>query len=70
MPSLLQLALTFVDGDSISRIEFTDLPDGYDRIWVRLAASQQDKIFGGGEQFSFFNMRGREYPIWTREQGP
>ena len=26
-------------------------------------------MWGGGEQYTYLNMRGREYPVWVREQG-
>jgi len=39
------------------------------RIWLRFTAEAKEHILGGGEQFSFIDLRGRNYPIWTREQG-
>ena len=39
------------------------------RIWLRLAARPDERIYGGGEQFSYFDLRGRRFPIWTSEQG-
>ncbi|XP_037082487.1 sulfoquinovosidase-like [Pollicipes pollicipes] len=44
-------------------------PDLYNRLWLRLHAQGDETVFGGGEQYTFFNLRGRNYPIWTREQG-
>ena len=43
--------------------------DCYNRIWLRLAASKDEYVYGGGEQFSYFNLRGRKFPIFTTEQG-
>ena len=42
---------------------------GRDRLWFRTVSNPSEKIYGGGEQFTFLNLKGREYPIWTREQG-
>ncbi|KAA0194876.1 hypothetical protein HAZT_HAZT008439 [Hyalella azteca] len=39
------------------------------RLWLKIYAEKSEKIFGGGEQYTYFNLRGRDYPIWTREQG-
>ena len=39
------------------------------RIWLRLCAEEGEYVTGGGEQFSALDMRGRLFPIWTREQG-
>ncbi|UNK21916.1 alpha-glucosidase [Yersinia intermedia] len=39
------------------------------RMWLRLAAQQEDHIYGCGEQFSYFDLRGKPFPLWTSEQG-
>ena len=39
------------------------------RLWLRLRAEAEEHVMGGGEQFSALDLRGRLYPIWTREQG-
>ena len=39
------------------------------RLWLRLTAEPGEHVVGGGEQFSFLDLRGKTYPIWTREQG-
>jgi alpha-glucosidase len=41
----------------------------HNRIWLRLAAQPQDHIYGCGEQFSYFDLRGKPFPLWTSEQG-
>ncbi|XP_067943402.1 sulfoquinovosidase-like [Watersipora subatra] len=65
----LQMNLTFMGGSPLSNIRLTDLPSGYDRLWIRFVAMDDEKVYGGGEQFTYLNMRGRKFPIWTREQG-
>lgn len=39
----------------------------HNRIWLRLAAQPEDHIYGCGEQFSYFDLRGKPFPLWTSE---
>ncbi|XP_069141838.1 sulfoquinovosidase-like isoform X2 [Argopecten irradians] len=87
------------DGDDFQcNVTFESTPDSdlvvstvdvgatnYQYLWLRIYAEATEKVFGGGEQFSHFNLRERtytppevvsvlraddlKYPIWTREQG-
>lgn len=41
----------------------------HNRLWLRLAAKPEDHIYGCGEQFSYFDLRGKPFPLWTSEQG-
>ena len=41
----------------------------FNRLWLRLSATEKEHIMGGGEQFSALDLRGKLWPIWTREQG-
>ena len=41
----------------------------WNRLWLRLYAEAGEHVAGGGEQFSALDLRGRLWPIWTREQG-
>ncbi|XP_052779017.1 sulfoquinovosidase-like [Mya arenaria] len=50
-------------------VSFSSLPTGYTGLWVRIAATPGERVYGLGEQYSYLNLRGRMYPIWTREQG-
>jgi alpha-glucosidase len=36
---------------------------------MELVAEEAEYVYGGGEQFTYLNLRGRSYPIWVREQG-
>ena len=43
---------------------------GHDRLWISFAAlTSGEPIYGGGEQYSRFNLRGSKLPIWVAEQG-
>lgn len=39
------------------------------RFWIRINSDKNEKIFGCGEQLSYFNLKGRNFPIWTSEPG-
>ncbi|MFM0221320.1 alpha-glucosidase [Paraburkholderia dipogonis] len=39
------------------------------RLWWRVPAEADEYVWGCGEQFSYFNLRGRHFPLWTSEPG-
>jgi alpha-glucosidase len=39
------------------------------RFWLRIAAEDGERVWGGGEQLSYFDLRGRRFPLWTSEPG-
>lgn len=41
----------------------------WNRLWLRFPAEPGEHVMGGGEQFSYLDLRGKLFPIWTREQG-
>jgi len=41
----------------------------YNRLWLSLFAEANEHIYGLGEQYSAFDLRGKNYPIFTMEQG-
>jgi alpha-glucosidase len=43
-------------------------PDA-NRLWLRVHAEADERVFGGGEQMSYFDLRGRRFPLWTSEPG-
>jgi len=42
---------------------------GADRFRIAIPAAPEEHVYGCGEQFSFFDLRGRKFPLWTSEQG-
>ena len=40
-----------------------------DRVWLRFIANEDEGVYGGGEQYSYFNLRGHKFEMLTREQG-
>ncbi|TWF44038.1 alpha-glucosidase [Neorhizobium alkalisoli] len=60
-----RLALT-VDGNGL---RFEALDASINRLWLRIPAIADETVWGGGEQMSYFDMRGRRFPLWTSEPG-
>ena len=52
-----------------ANIIFKSSPEWANRILIRLYAEPTEKVYGCGEQFSYFNLRGRKFPLWTSEPG-
>ena len=50
-------------------VRFTNARPGLNRFWLRLVATPQEKIYGCGEQLTYWNLRGHNYPLWTSEPG-
>jgi sulfoquinovosidase len=51
------------------RMRITSLDPTVNRLWLRVAATQGERVWGGGEQLSYFDLRGRRFPMWTSEPG-
>ncbi len=45
------------------------LESGVNRLWLRVCAGEGEHCWGCGEQMSWFDLRGRHFPIWTSEPG-
>ncbi|HET7479905.1 MAG TPA: alpha-glucosidase [Rubrobacteraceae bacterium] len=41
----------------------------YDRVFLTYATSPEERFFGFGVQYTYFDMKGREVPIFIQEQG-
>ncbi|TPG18836.1 alpha-glucosidase [Sphingomonas koreensis] len=59
-------ATLIVDGNSM-RLEIDD--EAINRIWLRIVNDPGERLWGGGEQMSYFNLAGRRFPLWTSEPG-
>ncbi len=57
-----------LEGDA-AVLSFTQADASINRFWLRVAADKSEKCFGCGEQLSYFNLRGRRFPLWTSEPG-
>ncbi|HEY9053219.1 MAG TPA: alpha-glucosidase [Rectinemataceae bacterium] len=50
-------------------LDFGPCPEGWNRWRFSLYAEPGEEVWGCGEQFSYFNLRGKAFPLWTSEQG-
>ena len=57
-----------LNGD-LCTLNFKCMDTQINRFWFRLAADKDEKCYGCGEQMSYFNLRGRNFPLWTSEPG-
>ncbi|NBK25516.1 MAG: alpha-glucosidase, partial [Spirochaetia bacterium] len=62
-------ALELSERDGRLHLRFSPLPEPYNRLFIRLFATEGEYVWGCGEQFSHFNLRGKNFPLWTQEQG-
>ncbi|MPL96166.1 Sulfoquinovosidase [bioreactor metagenome] len=62
-------SLELSERDGRLHLRCSPLPAPYNRLILRLFATEQECVWGCGEQFSHFNLRGKNYPLWTQEQG-
>lgn len=44
-----------------------DTQSDINRLWIQLPSSQDEGIYGCGEQFTHFNLKGKKVPIWVSE---
>ncbi len=55
--------------NNLIKIKVLSIPERFNRLMIRLKADKNEAVFGLGEQFSYFNLRGKSFPIFTMEQG-
>ncbi|MBX3722487.1 MAG: alpha-glucosidase [Turneriella sp.] len=53
----------------VMNVTSTSKDQGYNRIRLQFLAEENEHIFGGGEQFTHLDLRGRAIPIVSEEQG-
>ena len=66
-PLLLTLRLD-CQGERVRLLMQAPQP-GCNRLWLRLPAEADEQVWGCGEQMSYLNLRGRNFPLWTSEPG-
>ena len=64
-----EIRLSLTEKDCFLTMEFSLVSGTWNRFRLRFSAEPHEAVFGGGEQYSFFNLRGKKFPIMTREQG-
>ena len=65
----LSLSLAFHLSLDHAELRVTAHDPALNRFWLRLPAQESEMVWGGGEQMSYFNMRGRHFPLFTSEPG-
>lgn len=50
-------------------LTYTLADSGYNRIRYTIPSNPDEHIFGCGEQFSYFDLKGQKVPIWSQEGG-
>ncbi|ORT52079.1 alpha-xylosidase [Vibrio sp. qd031] len=51
------------------KAEFEAIDKKYNRFWLRVAADKHERVFGCGEQLTYLNLRGKNFPLWSSEPG-
>lgn len=64
-----QLQMRITQKDDLCCLSFQCLNENINRFWIRIQSDESEHCYGCGEQMSYFNLKGRHYPIWTSEPG-
>ena len=62
-----QLTLTVRVEGECAVLSFHQVDPRINRFWFRVDADEEECCYGCGEQMSYFNLRGRHFPLWTSE---
>ncbi len=63
----LEMILSIEGG--CATLRFQQKNRAINRFWFRVKAEAEEFCYGCGEQMSYFNLRGRHFPLWTSEPG-
>lgn len=63
----LEMILSIEGG--CATLRFQQKNPAINRFWFRVKAEAEEFCYGCGEQMSYFNLRGRHFPLWTSEPG-
>ena len=63
------LEISVEEQGKLSCVSIKALREDINRIFIRIPSDGSEHVVGGGEQFSCLDLKGRSFPIWTREQG-
>lgn len=62
------LSFSAVDGDRL-RFEVEVDDPSYDRVYLTYATGPEERFFGFGTQYTYFDLKGHEVPVFVQEQG-
>jgi len=63
------LTLELEGNDTATTLHVRYAEPRLNRFWFRVCAEPGEKVWGCGEQMSYFELRGRRFPLWTSEPG-
>lgn len=64
-----EILLTLSINGDCAELVFKPKKENINRFWFRIHAEADECCYGCGEQMSYFNLRGRHFPLWTSEPG-
>jgi sulfoquinovosidase len=64
-----EVTLSVVPTAAGTRLDVRGHAPGINRLWFRISAQPGEHVWGCGEQMSYFDLRGRNFPLWTSEPG-
>lgn len=57
-----------INADNENRIKIEPVTSGnYNRLWIKLPAKKTETVYGCGENFTEFNLRGKKVNVWVAE---
>lgn len=59
--------VTVIQENSATFLSFECFPQQINRLWIHLPSHEHQGIYGCGEQFTHFNLKGKKVPIWVSE---
>ncbi len=65
----MDLTMQIVLDGNCAVLSFSYADPSINRLWLRVRAEKDEACWGCGEQMSYFNLRGRHFPLWTSEPG-
>ncbi|XP_071840077.1 sulfoquinovosidase-like isoform X1 [Apostichopus japonicus] len=66
----MTVTVLITDAGGLTYITLTQASSNFNRFWFRIMSTGSDEhVYGGGEQFSYVDLNGRNYPLWLQEQG-
>ncbi|MGH7153793.1 MAG: TIM-barrel domain-containing protein, partial [Acetobacteraceae bacterium] len=66
-PAIISIVIGGDEDRAVLRFSASDAR--INRVWIRLVAEPGEHVWGGGEQFSYLDLRGRRFPLWVSEPG-
>ena len=51
-------------------LKFEPMDPGINRFWLRIISDTDEHSYGCGEQMSYFNLKGRHFPLKGRMSQP